>query len=121
MKERVLVLGASLKPYRYSNIAIKTLLEYGHHVIAVGNRQGIVQGIEISKQIPEGIKNVDTITLYLGKTNQTTYYDSIMALQPKRIIFNPGTENEELERLADENNIETLEACTIFMLNQGNF
>ncbi|MCF8331354.1 MAG: CoA-binding protein [Bacteroidales bacterium] len=121
MKEHVLVLGASLKTYRYSNIALKTLLEYGHTVTAVGNRQGIVQSIEILRQIPEELKDVDTITLYLGKANQKTYYDSILALKPRRIIFNPGTENEELEKRAKENDIETLKACTIFMLNQGIF
>lgn len=121
MQEHVLVLGASLKPFRYSHIAVNTLLSNNHHITAVGNREGEINGIRVRKNIPEDLKKVDTITLYLGPWNQKEYYRQILQLNPRRIIFNPGTENDELANLANEHNIETLEACTIFMLNQGKF
>lgn len=121
MKEHVLVLGASLKPFRYSHIAVKTLISHNYQVTAIGNREGIISGVKVAREIPQKIDFVDTITLYLGPQNQKVYYDIILNLQPKRIIFNPGTENAELERMAQKNGIETLEACTIFMVNQGNF
>lgn len=121
MQEHVLVLEASLKQFRYSNIATKTLLQHNHKITAVGNREGYISDIQVKKEIPENPEKVDTITLYLGPSNQKEYYDKILQLKPRRIIFNPGTENKELEKLARENNIETMESCTIIMLNEGTF
>lgn len=80
----------------------------------------MVAGVEIGKEkIP--FTDIDTVTLYLNANNQKEYYDYIIALHPKRIIFNPGTENEELAELAIQNDIKPLEACTLVMLNTGQY
>jgi predicted CoA-binding protein len=121
MKTRkTLVLGASVNPDRYSNIAVKKLREFGHPVIAIGKKPGNIHGVEIIQdKIAE--KGVDTITLYLNPHHQKEYYAYILSLQPKRIIFNPGAENDELGELAAENGIKTLEACTLVMLQTGQY
>lgn len=119
MMKSTLVLGASINPDRYSNKAILMLKERGCQVIAVGNRKGIAHGIKIEKEIK--IDNVDTITMYLGKSNQVPYYDAILKLNPRRVIFNPGTKNIELEELANKNGIEVIEACTLVMLSIGEY
>ena len=114
------VLGASANPARYSNLAVKMLKLHGHEVIPIGIREGPIENIPIIIGRPE-IKNIDTITLYLNSQRQKEYYDYIFKLQPKRIIFNPGAENPELEKLAQEKGIETLEACTLVMLSTGQY
>ena len=117
---KTLVLGASPNPERYSFKAVSLLRFYGHEVVAVGNREGEVAGVHIQKSIP-AIEDLHTVTLYLNPTLQKQYYDSILALAPKRIIFNPGTENPELESLANDKNIETEEACTLVLLRTGGY
>ena len=118
--KKTLVLGASEKPERYSNMAIQTLLEKGHPVVAIGHKQGSVCGvpIETSQNTYEG---VDTVTMYLGAANQQPYYEYILSLHPKRIIFNPGAENDELAQLAESNGIDVWEACTLVMLRTGQY
>lgn len=111
-----LVLGASLNPSRFSNICINTLVEERVPTLAVGLVEGEVAGIKIQKGLPH-FENVHTITLYIGPKNQTGYYDYIVSLAPKRIIFNPGTWNPELVKLAKENNIEIVNNCTLMMLS----
>lgn len=119
-KKKTLVLGASGNPSRYSYLAIQRLRKYDHPVVAVGRRVGEVADVPISKeQLPE--KDIDTVTLYLNPTNQVEYYNYILGLHPKRIIFNPGTENDELIRLARENNIEPVLGCTLVMLGTGQY
>ncbi|MBK7872323.1 MAG: CoA-binding protein [Saprospiraceae bacterium] len=118
--KKTLVLGASPNPTRYSYAAVKQLARYGHEVVAVGNREGIIDGISIQKGQPN-INQLDTVTLYLSDENQKQYYDYILHLNPKRIIFNPGAENPELARLAKEKGIEILPACTLVMLSVGNY
>jgi predicted CoA-binding protein len=119
-KKKTVVLGASSNPARYSYLAIQRLRKYGHPVIAVGRRIGEVADINIRKEhVPE--KDVDTITLYLNPTNQVEYYDYILRLRPKRIIFNPGTENDELIRMAKENHIQPVKGCTLVMLSTGQY
>lgn len=119
-KKKTVVLGASNNPGRYSYLAIQRLRKYGHPVVAVGRRVGEVADVNITKEhIPE--KDVDTVTLYLNPTNQLEYYDYILGLHPKRIIFNPGTENDELIRIAKENNIQPVIACTLVMLGTGQY
>lgn len=115
MKKKTLVLGASMNPNRYSNIAIKRLVSYDHPTIAIGLRKGVVQGISISNQ-EEDFEDVDTVTLYLNPQRQIQYYDYILSLKPRRVIFNPGTENPELFALLRKNNIEIEIACTLVML-----
>ena len=119
-KKKTLVLGASQNPERYSYLAINKLREKGHEVIAIGKRDGKVNDVTIlSKQIP--IENLDTVTLYLNSNNQKPYYDYILTQRPKRIIFNPGAENSELEILANENHILTQHACTLVLLSTAQY
>ncbi|MBX2888994.1 MAG: CoA-binding protein [Ferruginibacter sp.] len=120
MNKKTVVLGASENPDRYSNMAVKKLTAHGHEVIAIGKRMGKIDGIEIHKTPPQ-VDNVDTVTLYLNPTHQAAYYDYICALHPKRIIFNPGAENRELEKIAENQGIETREACTLVMLSTGQY
>lgn len=118
--KKTLVLGASQNPERYSYLAINKLREKGHEVIAIGKRDGKVNDVTIlSKQIP--IENLDTVTLYLNSNNQKPYYDYILTQRPKRIIFNPGAENSELEILANENHILTQHACTLVLLSTSQY
>lgn len=120
MSKKTLVLGASMKPERYSNIATKRLQSYNHEVVPVGLREGSINGIEILKGKPE-VEGVDTVTLYLNPKRQEEYYEYILGLKPRRIIFNPGTENMALIHLAEEQGIETEIACTLVMLSVGNY
>lgn len=115
MKKKTLVLGASTNPGRFSYIAIKRLVSHDQPTVAVGLREGEVAGIPIFKN-EEDFEEVDTITLYLNPQNQKRYYDYILSLEPKRVIFNPGTENPELYNLLRKNNIEIEVACTLVML-----
>lgn len=115
-----IVLGASPNAERYSNLAVKKLRAHGHPVVAVGSREGKIGDVEIlnNHPVPE---TVDTVTLYLNPQRQREYYDYLIRLKPKRIIFNPGAENDELENLAEKNNIEVIEACTLVMLSTGQY
>jgi len=117
-EKKTLVLGASENPARYSNMAIRRLRAHGHPVVAVGARPGAVMDVDIEKGTPE-FDSVDTVTLYMNPTNQRPYYDYILGLNPKRIIFNPGTENPELEALAEDAGVQTTEGCTLVMLSVG--
>lgn len=120
MNKRTLVLGASTKPDRYSNRAIQLLRSFHHDVIAVGSDTGRVGDVEIQQTFPMN-EAINTLTLYINPTIQKTYYDKILKLKPQRIIFNPGTENNELKQLAEQNGIETEEACTLVLLNTGQY
>jgi predicted CoA-binding protein len=119
-KKKTLVLGASDNPARYSYLAIQRLRNNGHPVIGIGRKNTKVADVNIEKEkMP--IADVDTVTLYLNPTHQKEYYDYILSLQPRRIIFNPGTENDELIGMAKAKNIQTLEACTLVMLSTGQY
>lgn len=119
-QKKTVVLGASENKERYSNMAIHRLRQHNHPVIAIGNRQGQVEDVTITTEHPDAT-DVDTVTLYLNANNQKAYYDYILSLKPKRIIFNPGAENGELEALAEKNGIQTMEACTLVLLGTGQF
>ena len=119
-QKKTLVLGASENPARYSNMAIKRLLLHGHPVVAVGRKDGKTHGVEIHPGLPEH-EEIDTVTMYLNPQNQRSYYNYILSLKPRRIIFNPGAENPELETLASEQGIQTLDACTLVMLGTGQY
>jgi uncharacterized protein len=114
------VLGASPNPGRYAYIASLRLHAHGHEVFPVGIKDGDIKGMKILKGHP-AIDNVHTITLYIGPQNQPYWYDYIFSLNPKRIIFNPGTENDWLFFQAESKGIEALEACTLIMLSVGNY
>ena len=115
MSEITLVFGASLKPERYSNVAIGKLVDNGLDVKAFGLKPGTVGGVEIDTEL-KSYKNIDTVTLYLNPQRQKDYYSYILSLNPKRVIFNPGTENQELYNLLIENNIKVEVACTLVLL-----
>lgn len=115
-----LVLGASCKAGRFSYLAIKSLVKHGVRVYAIGSRPCFIDGVQVHAE-KINLTNLHTVTLYLNSQNQTTYYDYILSLKPKRIIFNPGAENPELVRLAHENRIDYVFGCTLVMLNDGSF
>lgn len=113
--KKTVVLGASTKPDRYAFKAIIMLVDKGHSVLAIGQNAGEVAGIKIkTKAIP--LSNIDTITLYLNPARQRDYYNYIVEAKPKRVIFNPGTENPELYQLLELNNIKSEVACTLVLL-----
>ncbi len=118
--KKTLILGASSNPTRYSNMAARKLLQYGHPIVCIGKKSESTPEFEIKSE-KNPVADLDTITLYLNANNQKEYYDYILKLQPKRIIFNPGAENSELVDLANISGIETVEACTLVMLSVGNF
>ncbi len=120
MKNKTLILGASDNPARYSYLALQRLRGKGHAVVAVGRKAVVVDGVSISAT-PVATADIDTVTLYLNADHQKDYYDYILSLKPRRIIFNPGTENEELEELAAINGIQAIEACTLVMLSTGQY
>jgi hypothetical protein len=118
--KQTLVIGASDNPQRYSFLAVTRLREHNHPVFAIGRKNTKVADINIETS-KKNFPDVDTITLYLNPKNQREYYDYILSLHPKRIIFNPGAENEELFNLAKVNGIEPLEACTLVLLSTNQF
>lgn len=115
MKKKTLVLGASLKPDRYSNLAINRLKNFNHEVKAFGLKEGEVNGVTIDTNLIQ-YDDIDTVTLYLNPQRQKDYYDYIISLNPKRVIFNPGTENPEFYNLLKQNNIDFEVACTLVLL-----
>ena len=119
-KKKTLVLGASDNPSRYSYLAIRKLRDHDHPVTGIGSRKTTVDDVEISTE-KKSLENVDTVTMYLNPSHQQEYYDYILSLHPKRIIFNPGAENNELAALAQEKNIQTIEACTLVLLSTGQY
>lgn len=120
MSKKTVVIGASENPERYSYKATIALQRHHHEVIPVGIKDGIINGLGIIKGKPS-VSNVDTVTLYVGPKNQSEWIEYVLSLKPKRVIFNPGTENPVFEQLLRKNNIEALEACTLVMLSIGNY
>ena len=119
-QKKTVVLGASENPSRYSYLAVQRLRAHKHPVVAIGRKVGHVSDVNITKEHLQE-QDVDTVTLYLNPRNQVQYYDYILNLHPKRIIFNPGTENDELIQKARENNIKPVIACTLVMLSTGQY
>jgi predicted CoA-binding protein len=119
-KKKTLVLGASDNPARYSFLAVQKLRRFDHPVVAIGRKNTQVGDVPINKE-KISFPDVDTVTLYLNPFHQKEYYDYIVSLKPKRIILNPGTENNELIQLAKKHNIETMEACTLVLLSTGQY
>ena len=114
--KKTLVLGASENTARYSNMVINKLIGSEHSVVAIGQKEGEVEGVKIqTKQIP--FTNIHTVTLYLNPSRQRDYYNYIVSLQPKRVVFNPGTENPEFYQLLKLNNIQVEIACTLVLLS----
>jgi predicted CoA-binding protein len=119
-EKKTLILGATPDSSRYAYLAANRLVRTGHPIVNVGIKKGEVAGVDIEPA--EDIhSDIDTVTLYIGTRNQPPLYDYILATNPKRIIFNPGTENPELRRMAQERGIETISACTLVMLSTGEY
>lgn len=118
----VLVVGATENPDRYAYLATNRLLDKGFEVKLLGLKEGQVRGIPIQTGHPE-FEGLDTITLYVGPANQerTDLIEYLIGLRPKRIVFNPGTENYDFETRAQKAGIEPVEGCTLVMLNSGQF
>jgi len=117
---KTLVFGASLKPNRYSNYAIQRLVDNNHEVVAFGLKDGEVDGVSIDTSL-KAYEDLDTVTLYLNAKRQIAYYDYIIGLKPRRVIFNPGTENPEFFKLLKENNIDFEVACTLVLLSTNQY
>lgn len=118
--KKTIVLGASPNPSRYAYHAVQRLTEKGIEVFPIGIRKGEIQGIPILTGQPQ-LSDIHTVTLYLNAQRQREYFDYILDLKPKRIIFNPGAENTELMELAKKAGIETLNECTLVMLSFGDY
>ena len=119
-KKKTLVLGASDNPSRYSYLAIHRLQNQGHPVVAIGKRHSKVSETIIETE-KKNFEDIHTVTLYLNPSHQKEYYSYLLSLHPKRIIFNPGTENTELSALAEKNGILVLDACTLVLLSTGQY
>jgi len=119
--KRTVVIGASPKPYRYSYKAVKALVQAGHSVTAIGLSEGSISGVEITtSHLP--VEDVDTVTIYLSPENQSTVYDYVIkVLSPRRIIFNPGTENKDFIQKAMHAGIDAIENCTLVTLASGRY
>ena len=120
--KKTVIIGATTNPGRYAYLAARMLTEYNHEIVPVGIKDGAVFGKEILDifQRPD-VRDVDTVTMYIGPRRQPEHIDYILSLKPRRIIFNPGTENDEFIRKAEEKGIETLEACTLVMLRSHQY
>lgn len=118
--KKTLVLGASDNPARYSFLAVNRLRSREHPVVGIGLKRTKVADVDVDTD-RQAYPGIDTVTIYLNPTNQKLYYDYILSLKPKRVIFNPGAENPEFEALLRKNGIEPVEACTLVLLSTGQF
>lgn len=118
--KRTLILGATSNPSRYAYLAAQKLRTYGHPILLLGRRKGTALGEEIHLD-KQDWKDVDTVTLYINPSHQPEYYDYIISLNPKRVIFNPGTENPEFKSILIDKNIIPIEGCTLVMLSIGQY
>lgn len=118
--KKTLVLGASANPSRYSYLAVNRLREHEHPVVAIGKKTSLVADVAVQSEVAP-IPDLDTVTLYLNPDNQKNYYDYILSQHPRRVIFNPGAENPEFEKILNDNGIQTMEACTLVLLGTGQF
>ena len=116
-KQTVAVIGASPKPERYSNRAIRLLVELGHEVIPIHPAIAMVEEIEVLPNVTEIEEYVDTVTLYVSEKLSTPMIEQLVELKPGRVIFNPGTENPALQEALEAHGIPTEEACTLILLN----
>lgn len=122
MSKKTVIIGATTNPGRYAYLAAEMLTEYKHEIVPVGIKSGVVLGKEILPiQSQPHIEGVDTITLYIGPQHQPEHYEYLLSLKPKRVIFNPGTENAEFEKMVEEAGAEAWQACTLVLLRSGQY
>jgi predicted CoA-binding protein len=119
-RKKTVVLGASPNPVRFSHKAVKSLLRHDQEVVAVGFREGLIVEEEILTGKPP-IEDVHTVSIYIGSSRQSDYYDYILSLKPKRVIFNPGTVNPEFMGRLKREGIEPVSECMLVMLNDGEY
>lgn len=120
--KKTVIIGATTDRSRYAYIAASMLTNYNHPIVPIGIKKGELFGTAIQDIYEKpAVKDVDTITLYIGPQRQPEWYDYLLSLKPKRIIFNPGTENDTLEEMASENGIEVVHGCTLVMLRSGQY
>jgi len=119
-RKKTVVLGASPNPVRFSHKAVKSLLRHDQEVVAVGFREGLIVEEEILVGMPH-IDDVHTVSIYIGSSRQADYYDYIISLKPKRVIFNPGTVNPEFMGRLKREGIEPVAECMLVMLNEGEY
>lgn len=120
MSKKTLVVGASENPTRYSHRAVRKLSQHEHEVLGLNIKPGKIGDIDIVTEVPEN-SDIHTVTVYIEKDNQDQLMDLIKEIEPQRVIFNPGAENQELSKELESLGIETIEACTLVMLNIGNY
>ncbi len=120
MAKKTLIIGASTDPSRYSFLAANKLVNYQHEIKLLGINEGVVAGEEITTE-KENFEDIDTVTLYVNPKRQAEYFDYVADLKPRRVIFNPGTENPEFQHFLTEKGIEPIEACTLVMLSTGQY
>lgn len=120
MNKKTLVFGTSLKPNRYSNYAVQRLVANNIETVAFGLKEGVISGIEIDIELL-AYKDIHTVTLYLNPKRQKAYYDYIVSLNPKRVIFNPGTENPEFFSILKAHKIFFEAACTLVLLSTNQY
>ncbi|MFN3489281.1 MAG: CoA-binding protein [Emticicia sp.] len=120
MAKKTLIIGASTDPSRYSFLAANKLVSYKYDIELLGIKEGIVAGKEINTE-KENFEDIDTVTLYVNPKRQKEYFDYVADLKPRRVIFNPGTENPEFQSFLTEKGIEPIEACTLVMLSTGQY
>ena len=119
--QRVVVVGASPNPERYSNRAMRLLLEHGHDAIPVHPAVEEIEGVKSVKSLSEIAGDIDTVTLYVSAARSSSMQDALLQIHPKRVIFNPGAENPALSEALENSGIRTQEACTLVLLNTGQF
>lgn len=120
INKTTLVLGASLNPKRFSHIAVQKLNSLNVPVVAVGSREGEIDGVRVQKPFP-GFEKIHTVTLYVSPANLSFFFDYILRINPKRVIFNPGTEHPEFEKILTAHGIEVIFGCTLMMLSAGRY
>jgi hypothetical protein len=120
MTKKTLVIGASMNPDRFSYMAVRKLKYNSYHVVAMGLREGEIFGVPIEKPFSK-FENIHTITLYIGPRTLPQYHDYILSLNPKRVIFNPGTEDQDFENRLASAGIEVVEGCTLIMLSSNQY
>jgi len=117
---KTLVFGASLKLNRYSNLVVNRMLDHNIEIEAFGLKEGDIEGTKVSTNL-DNFRNIDTITLYIGAVRQPDYYEDILKINPRRVIFNPGTENPKFYKILKDNGIEVEVACTLVLLATGQY
>jgi uncharacterized protein len=120
MNKKTLVLGASTNPERFAYMAVRKLKYHNVPVVAVGLREGEISGVRIEKPFAK-FDDIHTVTLYVGPKNLPFYYDYILGLHPKRVIFNPGTESPEFAAILEDRGIEVVQACTLIMISSNQY